>query len=374
MTSIWIHTGMHKTGSTTIQHFLANALPDFARRDWRQSDVAASLTGPGALTQLLTGDWSRYPVPWGWSALALRSADKFVISSEDYTSQAPTALEQGAFAGLVFLRAPADWVPSAIAQSLLFNNPSQTTVPDPFHSILSSDNTTNYLHAAFSRWTAFFLRAIDNARKWSERSEWFDVVPYLPTTDILGTVSASLAKFGVTVSPQGPSPVLRTSSPVHLALLALEIYRTAVFEFGIPPKDALPLARLALGVEPGILRGYLAAPTDITTDAIADALRDAHRLYEVTVAELAPDSRPAPFRMPTFAVLDDEFGRDLARSLIRASQYLARLPDDFDPLLYLAMNPDVAKHAQSLSNPESFARAHFARHGAFEIRPAPRRS
>ena len=365
---------MHKTGSTTIQHFLCSSLPDYARRGWSRSDVMASLTGPGALTQLLAGDWSRYPTPWGWSSVALRSADRYIISAEDYSSQTPTALEEGSFTGLVFLRAPAQWVPSAIVQSLLFNNPSEAAVAEPFRSVAASDTTADFVHAAFTRWTTLFLRSVDNARRWSERSEWFDVVPYLPTTDIVGTVSASLAKAGVVVQPQGPSPVLRTSSPFHLALLALEIYRTAVFEFAISPQDALPLARLALGVEPGILRGHLSAPPAASMNGISQLLREAHAVYEVTVADLASDPLPSPFSVPTFEVVDDGFGRDLARSVIRASRCLARLPDDFDPLLYLAMNPDVAKHAQSLSNPESFARDHFARHGAFEIRPAPRKS
>lgn len=147
-----------------------------------------------------------------------------------------------------------------------------------------------------------------------------------------------------------------------------------MFEFGIPRQDALPLARLALGVEPGILRGHLSSPPATSMDGISQLLREAHAVYEVAVADLASGPLPLPFSVPTFEVLDDGFGRDLARSLIRASQCLARLPDDFDPLLYLAMNPDVAKHAQSLSDPEPFARDHFARHGAFEIRPAPRKS
>ena len=374
MTKIWIHTGMPKTGSTAIQYFLSRALPHYARRNWTPTDLALSLSSQDSLMRQLTDDWSASPVVTDWSALVLRSDDTYVISHEEYASETPALLEKGTFTGLVFLRDPAGWAPSAVSQTLLFNYPLSDTVPPLYQEIRDSSDSRDYLRTVLATSCSFYVQILHNVPMWRERSRWFEVAQYGPATNVVDTVSRSLARAGIEARPQGPLPVLRTSSPLHLGLLALEIYRTAVFEFGILPKDALRLTRLALGVEPGLLRTHLTSPSTQAAGEAVGILREAHRQFENTVSDLAQDSVPTPFGEPTFEILDDHFARDLARSLIRASEHLARIPDNFDPEVYLAVNPDVSEHARSLSEPLLFARDHFARHGAFEVRPATYRA
>lgn len=371
MRRVWIHVGMPKCGSTSIQHFLSTSLPDAERRRWTNPVVLESLLGVDRLAALLDGDWTGLDAPAAYTPCALRWSDVGLVSSEHYADHHPRNIAGPHLTGLAIVREPASWVPSSIVQTVLFGIPPGGRAPDREHYSLPSADAEGQLIGMYAWLLQTYATAIRNLRAWADASLWFDVVPYRPATDLAAVVRASLGRLGVTTRHHVSAPRLRTSYPFPIAQLSLVLYLVAVDEFGHTEAEALRLSQLALGADQGLLHEHLVPAGDAVVQQIRGELEKAHATYETLLRDFSPDTAPTAFTPNIPGILQPTFAVGLARTMLRANARLALVPDGFNPVEYLMTNPDLARVGISRENPIRFAVDHFARHGAFENRPVP---
>jgi hypothetical protein len=369
---IWVHIGMPKAASTSLQSLLPLALPHFARRPWTNADVLKTLHSPYDLHKELTKDWEALPNPH-YDPMALRSDDLFILSNESYCYFPPPLIDGQQLSGLAVVRAPGSWVASGFSQTLLTD---RRRIDEWLRELERSGSEVDFstaLRAFLEEKFIEYKRIIDAVELWSEQFDDFILVPYESKLNLLATLELALAKHGVSVRLDAPVPPrLRSAShEIGRAQLALAILVEARYRFGLDVTRSVELMELALAVDAGLLQSLQSSDESDPEALMLEQFPSAHLRYR-DLFRTAMASQPGVLpEEPRLNWISPERAMQLAGTLIRARLRRAQLPPAFDSSSYLSMNPDVESASRESRDPLAAARQHYVEYGAFENRPAP---
>jgi len=369
--ALWIHVGMPKAASTTIQYALSTGLHQSSIRNLPLEAFRKTLAGPEQFRSLLATEWGPHEHSSDYSPLVARCGDAVLLSHENYCNHPPECVAGLDYGGLAVLREPTSWIPSIASQYFLFDYAANPAAQAPIHEVGAID-TDAQLDTLFAQFSRQFHRVLDHIRKWSASGTDFRIVPYTPDLDLNVVLREPLARLGIELALPTSAPVLRVSYNFVAAQLALAIYLAARHRFGRNHATSARLARLALGVDPRVLSRAQTQPQQRTIDSINARVREAHSDYETTLRQAGHADRIAAFVPPQASIIEPEYSDALAETLIRTALQRVRPPDGFDPAAYLDLNPELRGIAAQSGDELAFARDHYEREGAFEGRPASR--